>query len=151
MCFSNPNPYIHHFQMAMQILVGHDPAGASIKQLFHYAQLQRTGQFRQYDYGRRNNTLRYSHWNAPAYNLSAVTAPVTIFYAQNDWLIDPRDAVDFSKLLPTPPTMHLVEDANFNHLDFTIAINARPMVYEHILASLEERERSNDSGRKRAR
>uniref|UniRef100_A0A182X8C8 Partial AB-hydrolase lipase domain-containing protein n=1 Tax=Anopheles quadriannulatus TaxID=34691 RepID=A0A182X8C8_ANOQN len=126
MCFSNPNP-IHHFQMAMQILVGHDPAGASIKQLFHYAQLQRTGQFRQYDYGRRNNTLRYSHWNAPAYNLSAVTAPVTIFYAQNDWLIDPRDAVDFSKLLPTPPTMHLVEDANFNHLDFTIAINARPM------------------------
>uniref|UniRef100_A0A182UQD6 AB hydrolase-1 domain-containing protein n=2 Tax=Anopheles merus TaxID=30066 RepID=A0A182UQD6_ANOME len=145
-----PNPKMADM-MAMQILVGHDPAGASIKQLFHYAQLQRTGQFRQYDYGRRNNTLRYSHWNAPAYNLSAVTAPVTIFYAQNDWLIDPRDAVDFSKLLPTPPTMHLVEDANFNHLDFTIAINARPMVYEHILASLEERERSNESGRKRAR
>uniref|UniRef100_A0A182SF07 Lipase n=1 Tax=Anopheles maculatus TaxID=74869 RepID=A0A182SF07_9DIPT len=137
-----PNPDMTDMT-AMQVLTGHDPAGASVKQLLHYAQLQRSGKFRQFDYGRRNNTERYSHWNPPAYNLSAVTAPVTIFYAVNDWLIDPRDVVRFSRLLTKPPTMHLVEDENFNHLDFTMAKNARSMVYERILSDLEQRERSN--------
>uniref|UniRef100_A0A182W0D0 Lipase 3 n=1 Tax=Anopheles minimus TaxID=112268 RepID=A0A182W0D0_9DIPT len=131
-----PNPKMTDM-MAMQVLVGHDPAGASVKQLLHYAQLQHSGQFRQFDYGRRNNTERYSYWKPPAYNLSAVTAPITIFYAYNDWLIDPRDVLRFSRMLPVQPTMHLVDDANFNHLDFTMAKNARPMVYEHILISTE--------------
>uniref|UniRef100_A0A4Y0BQT5 Lipase n=1 Tax=Anopheles funestus TaxID=62324 RepID=A0A4Y0BQT5_ANOFN len=139
-----PNPKMTDM-MAMQVLVGHDPAGASVKQLLHFAQLQRSGQFRQFDYGRRNNIERYSYWKPPAYNLSAVTAPVTIFYAFNDWLVDPRDVVRFSRLLPVQPTMHLVEDENFNHLDFTMAKNARPMVYERILSDLERRERSNSS------
>ncbi|XP_052891371.1 gastric triacylglycerol lipase-like [Anopheles moucheti] len=139
-----PNPKMTDM-MAMQILVGHDPAGASIKQLFHFAQLSRSGQFRQFDYGRRNNAERYSHWKPPAYNLRAVSAPVTIFYAFNDWLVDSREVVRFSRLLPVPPTMHLVEDENFNHLDFTMAKNARPMVYERILSDLEQRERSNSS------
>uniref|UniRef100_A0A182XVP9 Lipase 3 n=1 Tax=Anopheles stephensi TaxID=30069 RepID=A0A182XVP9_ANOST len=133
-----PNPAMTDM-VAMQVLTGHDPAGASVKQLLHYAQLQRSGKFRQFDYGRRNNTERYSHWNPPAYNLSAVTAPVTIFYAVNDWLIDPRDVVRFSRLLSKRPTMHLVEDENFNHLDFTMAKNARSMVYERIFSDLENR------------
>ncbi|XP_053675174.1 uncharacterized protein LOC128725421 [Anopheles nili] len=135
-----PNPKMVDM-IAMQILTGHDPAGASVKQLLHYAQLHRSGQFRQYDYGRRNNTERYSHWKPPAYNLTAVTAPVTIFYALNDWLIDPRDVMRFARQLPVLPTMHLVEDENFNHLDFTMAKNARPMVYERILGDLDRRER----------
>uniref|UniRef100_A0A182LZN3 Lipase n=1 Tax=Anopheles culicifacies TaxID=139723 RepID=A0A182LZN3_9DIPT len=139
-----PNPKMTDM-MAMQILVGHDPAGASVKQMLHFAQLQHTGQFRQFDYGRRNNTERYSHWKPPAYNLSAVSAPITIFYAFNDWLIDPRDVLRFSRMLPVQPTMHLVEDENFNHLDFTMAKNARTMVYEHILSDLERRERTNST------
>uniref|UniRef100_A0A182N6M1 Lipase 3 n=1 Tax=Anopheles dirus TaxID=7168 RepID=A0A182N6M1_9DIPT len=139
-----PNPRMTDM-MAMQILTGHDPAGASVKQLLHFAQLQRTGQFRQFDYGRRNNTERYSHWKPPAYNVSAITAPITIFYARNDWLVDPRDAERFAKQLPLPPTMHLVEDEHFNHLDFTMAKNARSMVYERILADLAERERAGES------
>uniref|UniRef100_A0A182QHI7 Lipase n=1 Tax=Anopheles farauti TaxID=69004 RepID=A0A182QHI7_9DIPT len=136
-----PNPKMTDM-MAMQVLTGHDPAGASVKQMLHFAQLQRSGQFRQFDYGRRNNTERYSHWKPPAYNLSAVSAPVTIFYARNDWLIDPREAERFAKLLPVPPSMHLVEDAQFNHLDFAMAKNARSMVYERILSDLEARERA---------
>uniref|UniRef100_A0A182JAQ3 Uncharacterized protein n=1 Tax=Anopheles atroparvus TaxID=41427 RepID=A0A182JAQ3_ANOAO len=141
-----PNPKMVDM-VAMQVLTGHDPAGASVKQLMHFAQLHRSGKFRQYDYGRRNNTERYSHWKPPAYNLSAITAPVTIFYARNDWLIDPRDALRFARLLPKEPTVHLVEDDNFNHLDFTMAKNARPMVYERILSDLAKRERTATNGR----
>ncbi|XP_058056011.1 lipase 3-like [Anopheles bellator] len=132
-----PNPKMVDM-MAMQILTGHDPAGASVKQLMHFAQIQRSGQFQQYDYGRRNNTFYYSHWKPPVYNLSAVTVPVTIFYALNDWLVDPRDALRFARLLPNRPLVKAVEDENFNHLDFVMAKNARRLVYEPILSDLQE-------------
>ncbi|XP_050081569.1 lipase 3-like [Anopheles aquasalis] len=132
-----PNPKMVDM-MAMHIITGHDPAGASVKQMLHFAQIQRSGQFRQYDYGRRNNTVRYSHWKPPAYNLSAITAPITIFYALNDWLVDPRDVLRFARLLPNKPLINLVEDENFNHLDFVTAKNARSLVYEPILSDLQE-------------
>ncbi|KFB46696.1 AGAP003083-PA-like protein [Anopheles sinensis] len=137
-----PNPKMMDM-VAMQVLVGHDPSGASVKQMLHFAQLVRSGKFRQFDYGRRNNTERYSHWKPPAYNLSAITTPMTIFYARNDWLIDPRNALRLARLLPKEPTMHLVEDDNFNHLDFTMAKNARAMVYERIFSDLVDREKAD--------
>lgn len=45
-----------------------------------------TGKFRQYDYGLVGNLLRYRRINPPDYDLSKVTAPLALYYSDNDWL-----------------------------------------------------------------
>lgn len=45
------------------------------------------GKFRQYDYGVRGNLEKYGTPQPPDYDLSKVTSPVYMYYAENDWLV----------------------------------------------------------------
>lgn len=62
------------------------PAGSSIKQVLHYAQLINSGKFRMYDYGIAQNLLKYGQMIPPDYDLSSVTPPVYLHFSENDWL-----------------------------------------------------------------
>lgn len=61
------------------------PAGSSVKQLMHFAQEILSGHFRKYDYGIVGNLIKYGKLTPPDYALENVTAPVALFYSQNDW------------------------------------------------------------------
>ncbi|KAL9693307.1 hypothetical protein quinque_012592 [Culex quinquefasciatus] len=118
---------------------GHAPAGATTKQMMHFVQLIRSGgQFQQYDYGQKGNLEAYSSGKAPAYNLTASTAPVLIYYGLNDWMVHPRDVETFSKMLPRLVAAIPVTDRKFNHLDFLIAKDARMQVYDKLLPMLDQ-------------
>jgi hypothetical protein len=45
------------------------------------------GKFRQFDYGAKGNLAQYGQYQPPDYDLSKVTCPVYIYYAENDWLV----------------------------------------------------------------
>ncbi len=62
------------------------PAGASVDQLVHYGQLINSGKFRMFDYGFFKNLNRYGKISPPDYKVSAITAPVFLYYSGNDWL-----------------------------------------------------------------
>jgi len=66
--------------------VNNDPAGTSTKTILHYVQEIESGKFRQYDYGRKRNLQIYNATEPPDYNLSKITVPIALFYADNDWL-----------------------------------------------------------------
>lgn len=68
------------------MILNHDPAGASTKTLVHFAQEVESGKFRQYDYGREKNLLIYNATEPPDYNLTNITVPIALLYADNDWL-----------------------------------------------------------------
>jgi hypothetical protein len=44
------------------------------------------GKFQQYDHGKALNIIYYGTPEPSQYNLSAVTAPVSLYNGKNDWL-----------------------------------------------------------------
>uniref|UniRef100_A0A1B0DL49 Lipase n=1 Tax=Phlebotomus papatasi TaxID=29031 RepID=A0A1B0DL49_PHLPP len=67
------------------------PAGSSIYELIHHAQNVKSGNFAQYDHGTVGNLKRYGSTNPPSYDLTKISASVTLHYAQNDWLSSTED------------------------------------------------------------
>ncbi|XP_058118760.1 lipase 1-like [Anopheles ziemanni] len=128
-------------QLAQYIISGHNPSGASTKQLLHFAQLNRAGRFQQFDYGHLNdNLIHYGSETPPAYNLSLATVPVVIYYGLNDWMIHPRNVIRLKNELVNLVSINAVADLNFNHLDFILAKQVRSLVYDKILKDLEQLE-----------
>nr|XP_012138725.1 PREDICTED: lipase 3-like [Megachile rotundata] len=126
-------------------ILKHTPAGTSYKTVRHYAQGIMSGQFRQYDYGAQKNLEIYNCDEAPIYdlskietrNLSKIETPVTLIYGENDWLATPSDVERLHKELPNS-TIYKVPFSSFNHIDFLWAVDARKLVYNKILAQLEQ-------------
>lgn len=125
-------------QKVMTVYVGHTPAGASINQVIHYAQIAQSKTFQQFDYGRKENILRYGSKKPPVYDLRLATAPVMIYYALNDWLVHPRDVQELAKVLPRVVEAVLVADKQFNHLDFALAKNVRTLLYDQAIQVMEK-------------
>ncbi|XP_055585442.1 lipase 3-like, partial [Uranotaenia lowii] len=123
-------------QVELQIiplLVGHTPAGASTKQIVHYAQGVRTAQFRRYDFGKIKNTFIYGMPEPPEYNLTEVRTPVVFHYGLNDYLADPEDVLQLGRALPNLIEHRQVQHNTFNHLDFLFAKDVRELLYGDII------------------
>lgn len=118
------------------ILMGHTPAGASTKQIVHYAQGVRSGRFRQYDHGTIKNRFVYGTADPPVYNLTQVTAPVVFYYALNDYLAVPVDVERLSRGIGNLAGYRQVRMETFNHLDFLFAKDVRTLLYEEILGNV---------------
>uniref|UniRef100_A0A182Q0B1 Lipase n=1 Tax=Anopheles farauti TaxID=69004 RepID=A0A182Q0B1_9DIPT len=123
--------------LAQHVIAGHNPSGASSKQLLHFAQLNRFGRFQQFAFEREEENLaHYGTKQPPAYNLSAVTVPIVIYYGLNDWMIHPANVMRLASELPHLVSMTAVEDRYFNHLDFIAAKRVRALVYDKLLDDL---------------
>ncbi|XP_055375743.1 lipase 3-like [Condylostylus longicornis] len=121
----------------MPVMIGHTPAGASTKQIIHFSQLNRSGKFRQYDYGYIQNFMKYGSLNPPEYRLENVRTKVALHYSTNDWLADPRDIEKLHQNLPMRIGKFLVDDVDFSHLDFVWGIDARPYCYERVVTLMK--------------
>ncbi|KAL3266875.1 hypothetical protein HHI36_011027 [Cryptolaemus montrouzieri] len=111
--------------------MGHTPAGASSRQMFHYAQLIDSGRFRQYDHG-LDNIVHYGPAHAlapPSYDLKKVKAPVYLYYSRNDWLSNEKDVIRLCNELGNCKDKVLVAENLFNHVDYLWGINAKQLIY----------------------
>ncbi|XP_062550414.1 lipase 1-like isoform X2 [Armigeres subalbatus] len=122
--YKNLNPQI------IPILVGHIPAGASAKQIFHYAQEITSGHFRQYDYGVDNNTEIYHRLDPPDYDLSKVLTPVAIYYSLSDQLAHPSNVGRLAQELPNLVSLNQLPNPAFSHMDFILSTNAKDELYQ---------------------
>ncbi|XP_055615722.1 lipase 3-like [Toxorhynchites rutilus septentrionalis] len=109
------------------------PAGASVNQIVHYGQGINSRRFRQFDYGLALNLIRYGSITPPNYPLDRVTAPVFLHYGDNDWLAAVRDVQQLSTQLGNTVGLFRVPDNRWNHLDFTYATDAKPLLYDRII------------------
>jgi lysosomal acid lipase/cholesteryl ester hydrolase len=116
----------------LPIIMGHTPAGASVRSLVHYAQGVNNGAFRQYNHGKEKNLERYGQEVPPDYDLSKITAPVALYWGENDWLGVKADVSRLAELLPNLQRKYRIPDDHFNHLDFLFAKDVDTLMYETV-------------------
>lgn len=122
----------------LPVINAHSPAGASVKNMLHYAQIVRSGIFRQYDHG-ANNWLHYGQLTPPLYRFTGHTAPVAFYYGLNDWMATPADVNTLHRAMGAQVTLfHQVPQASFNHMDFVWAINVRSLVYDRMTQEMKK-------------
>ncbi|XP_011637992.1 lipase 3-like isoform X1 [Pogonomyrmex barbatus] len=114
-------------------IFAHFPAGGSLHTFDHYYQNFHAGDFRSYDYGITENYERYKQKIPPSYDVEKITAPIILFYAANDVLATEKNTLELSKRLPNVLLIEKVPYKFFNHIDFLWAIDAKTLLYDHIL------------------
>jgi len=108
---------------SLPVILSHTPAGASVRSLVHYAQGVNSGLFRQYNFDKAKNLELYGQETPPLYDVSKITAPVALFWGQNDWLGQPSDVYRLAELLPNLVLKHRINHDKYNHLDFLWAMD----------------------------
>ncbi|VVC24413.1 Partial AB-hydrolase lipase domain,Serine aminopeptidase, S33,Alpha/Beta hydrolase fold [Cinara cedri] len=126
----------------LPIILAHTPAGASARQLTHFAQLMKRDRwFGQYNYNQQKNMEKYGQPEPPAYDLSQVAVPVALYHAQNDWLSTMEDVNVLAKELPNVVEKKVMPFPEFNHLDFLWANDIRDIVYEDLIRFMKRYDR----------
>ena len=71
-------------------------------------------------------------WNStypPTYKYEGMTAPVAVFWGQNDWLIVPEDEAVLAEKLPNLVLNQRVEEDAYTHTDFIWGVHNLEKLY----------------------
>ncbi|EFN60337.1 Lipase 3 [Camponotus floridanus] len=120
------------FNYNLQLVIYSHLGSISTKTIIHFVQEVESGKFCKYDYGREENLLIYNSVEPPDYDLSNITIPIALFYANNDWLVNKKNVKKLYHLLPNVIDMYEVPWPKFNHADFVWAKNAPKLVYDRV-------------------
>jgi len=119
----------------LPVMMAHEPSGASVKDMVHWAQGVRKSAFQAYDYGIDGNMKHYNSSIPTQYNISSVNIPTALFYGGADLLADKTDVETY--IVPYLPNLvynRLI--SQFSHLDFVWGTHANQYVYDDIVALL---------------
>ncbi|KAK9878700.1 hypothetical protein WA026_023400 [Henosepilachna vigintioctopunctata] len=114
------------------------PNTASNKQIKHFSQILRANKFAQFDVGPEENIKKYGCKSPPLYDLSKLTAPVGIFYSENDMFYGTEDIDWIADQLNNCVLKYLVQYEKFNHMNFIYNKEITSLLYEPILKLMNE-------------
>ncbi|KAL7286736.1 hypothetical protein TKK_0019038 [Trichogramma kaykai] len=109
----------------MPHILNHIPAGASIHQLTHFAQLISKGDFRQIDSG-------------PKYDLQKISSKIFLYHSKNDWISSVSDVEKLSANLPNLQQRFLVSYDHFNHIDFLWSKHVKELLYDKVMKDMSQ-------------
>jgi len=125
-------------QTRIPVYISETPAGTSVKNMAHWAQMVRANLFEMYDYGSASaNMAIYGQSTPPQYDLTKVSVPCALYHGGTDILADPTDV---NVLLQTlPMIVRSSYQPQFAHLDYTWGYdNATQAVYMDILQLVKQ-------------
>ncbi|XP_034949217.1 lipase 3-like isoform X2 [Chelonus insularis] len=121
------------------VILGHLPAGSSIKQFFHYGQMMNSKKFQKFNYNDpKKNMEIYGQLEPPEYKLNNTKVPVAIFHGANDLLADSNDVAKLANELPNLKLNYKVPMEFFNHIDFMFAIDAPVLLYQPTISFFQQ-------------
>ncbi|KAF5911173.1 hypothetical protein HPG69_019538, partial [Diceros bicornis minor] len=113
------------------------PAGTSVQNMLHYAQLINKGTFQAYDWGSPSlNILHHNQPTPPLYHVEDMKVPTAVWSGGQDILADPIDVKNlesrvynfiYHKIIPS-----------YNHLDFGLGLDAYDQIYTEIITMMNE-------------
>ncbi|NXF98793.1 LICH hydrolase, partial [Sakesphorus luctuosus] len=118
----------------LDVYTSHYPDGTSVKNIIHWAQVVKSGEFKAFDYGSENMVV-YDQDTPPLYQVEEMPVPTAVWSGGEDWIADWRDI----RLL-LPRIAHLVTYVNipdWNHWDFVWGLDAPGRLYSSILKLME--------------
>lgn len=125
-------PSSYYNQSRTSVYGTHTPAGTSVKNMVHFAQLVSSNKLQKYDFGSWTANLKnYGQIKPPVYDIKKVQVPVAVYWALRDWLAVPEDVQFIRNNLP-----HIVDDFkidDWNHADFVIGTNAKEALYDRMI------------------
>lgn len=89
-----------------------------------------------YDYGSKENNIRYGQKTPPEYPLEKAETMISLWCSENDYFSSLIDVDILFTKLKNPLGKFLVPWPQFNHLDYMWAIDANTLVYQPIIAML---------------
>jgi len=122
-------------QTRIPVYLAHTPAGTSVKNFNHFAQLINSERFQKYDYGAYGNFKRYKSTVPPEYDLSKTYVPTFVMSGVRDTLCPPEDVSWTVGQLPNVVKHVVIRD--YNHLDFMWAMDASVEVNMRIIRHAE--------------
>lgn len=118
------------------VLMGQLPAGCSSRQPRHYIQLQASNRFAQFDFGKENQRI-YGRATPPEYALEKITAPIALYYGQNDNLCAVEDVQRLRMRLPNVVEDHMYPYKKWNHVDMIWGISSRRRAQPRMLMVMQ--------------
>ncbi|XP_063681628.1 gastric triacylglycerol lipase-like [Bolinopsis microptera] len=117
------------------IYIAHTPAGTSVRNMLHWAQLLRDGQLQRYDFGSPDENLKhYNSTTPPTYDITGLNIPTALIAGGNDFLADPRDVAWLEGQLNPKIIVENIFYDDYNHLDFVWGNDAYERVYKTAIA-----------------
>ncbi|KFP72736.1 Lipase member M, partial [Acanthisitta chloris] len=114
----------------LDVYTSHYPDSTSVKNVIHWAQVTKSGEFKAFDYGNENRAV-YHQDRPPLYQVEEMPVPTAVWSGGQDWVADWKDVL---QLLPR--ITHLVTYTHipdWNHWDFIWGLDAPGRLYSSIL------------------
>ena len=119
----------------LAVYVSHTPAGTSLQNMLHWGQAVLRDNVTRFDYGKKENLIKYKQPYPPAYEPFNIQIPIALYHGKKDWLVQPKD---YERLAKLPKVVHEKELDTFEHLDFLWGVNAAKLVYSDIVELFEK-------------
>lgn len=123
----------------LPVVASHIPAGISTKTFVHYFQSYISGRFQRFDYRSKRNQALYSSMQPPSYDLSKITAPLSLFCSESDWFSTPQDVDNLLKGLPNVVRYRMFNKSlDFTHLEFVYGSRVNELVNNDVIGIITE-------------
>lgn len=113
------------------------PAGVSLGQILHFAQLIRSGKFQQFDYDDVDlNKKKYGQETPPEFDVSKITADIYTYKSEDDTTTTIKNIEELEMELPNLKGTHVV--SGLSHSDFVYNEKAADLVYSKLISDMTE-------------
>lgn len=113
--------------------------GGSLRQCFHYLQMIRNGEFNLFDYDDKKTNMRmYGRETPPAYDLTQITAPASLYYSKDDDTATMQNVIRLRSQLPNLKSSYRVPMDGFSHVDFAFSPHVRIEINNKLISNIDE-------------
>lgn len=121
----------------LDVYFSQSPAGTSVQNMLHWAQVVNSGQLQAFDWGNPDqNILRFHQPMPPLYDITKMEVPTAMWSGGQDIVADPRD---IEILLPKIANLiYYKVIPYYNHVDFYLGLDAPQEIYQDMIRLMKE-------------
>ncbi|XP_072196882.1 lipase member M-like [Excalfactoria chinensis] len=119
----------------LDVYLAHFPDYTSVKTLLHWGQTAKTGEFKQFDYGEKNQE-KYNQTTPPFYRIEDMTVPTALWSGGQDWVNPPPETQRLLSRITN--IIHHEHFPDWNHFDHHWGKDAPQRMYGQIVNLMDK-------------